>query len=463
MGVTGKYYDGASMRGETPRLIWKSIVPERVNAKDQGEAEPWRYADALAREVARFFGQCDGDHDDADAQPWDELLASIAVRREHEDVNIEVDEPEHVDQEIVSPQLRDGGPPWRELENIIIDIKSWVMGTGGTGVRREVSTTARRQDAIGDRINGIRERIKEGRTVKERDDQHKAEERWRAWITEGADAGARNAHAAVRMPSQWNPTVAEDSQQIYTADPMKLLEAQRREYIAEWRASESPIARNGWKAMQPLPAMTAEHLRATAREVAERTTQTYDGFHPRHISMLCDQALAALSTLYQAMEAAALWPTQVSLVTMPALPKPLGGFRLIGIFAAVYRVWSKARRPEAQAWEDDHDRPYFACGADRGAVDVVWRQAMRAEVAVAADQQAAAITSDLKKFYEALDHGLLLERAARHGFPMQIVRLAVAAYRGPRVIRMGSFIARELFADRGVIAGCSLATTLTKV
>ncbi len=70
-------------------------------------------------------------------------------------------------------------------------------------------------------------------------------------------------------------------------------------------------------------------------------------------------------------------------------------------------------------------------------MDVVWRQAMRAEVAVASDQHAAAITSDLKKFYEALDHELLLERAARHGFPMQIARLAVAAYRGPRMIRMG--------------------------
>ncbi len=289
----------------------------------------------------------------------------------------------------------------------------------------------------------------------ERDDKAKASERWRTWIAEGAEAGARNAHAAIRLPAQWHPTVAEESQHVYTADPMKLLEAQREEYIGEWQATEAPTARNGWRAMQPLPAMD--------KEVAERTTQTYDGFHPRYLSMLCDPALEALSILFQAMEAAALWPTQVSLVTMPALPKRLGGFRLIGIFAAVYRIWSKARRPEAQAWEDEHDRQYFACGADRGAVDVVWRQAMRAEAAVATDLHAAAITSNLRKFYEALDHGLLEERAARHGFPLQIVKLAVAAHKGPRMIRMGAFIARELFATRGALAGCSLATTFTNI
>ncbi len=71
--VTGKYYDGASLRGETPRLIWKSIVPERVKERDQGEAEPWRYADALAREIARTFGSCDGDYDGTYDQLWDEL------------------------------------------------------------------------------------------------------------------------------------------------------------------------------------------------------------------------------------------------------------------------------------------------------------------------------------------------------------------------------------------------------
>ncbi len=460
--TTGRYYDGASLRGEAPRLIWQSVVPEKVAKRDQGTAEPWRYADALARELARTAGAAGGHDADADdgAMVIGEILTCIDARILHSD-----DSP---DLSTTQTDTRRGQPPWQRLRDIARDIETWFDGT-----RHQRSRDHVRRDGDGERddmkamltqrLEEAREAISEGRTAAEQDDKRHAEERWRAWIAEGADAGARNAHAAVRLPVQWSPTVVEDAQHVYTADPMKLLEAQRREYIGEWQAVETPAARSGWRAMPPLEAMSPAHLRATALQVAERTTQTYDGFHPRHMALLSDPALAALGTLYQAMEAAAMWPTQIGLVTMPALPKPLGGFRLIGIFAAVYRIWSKARRPEAQAWEDAHDRPYFACGADRGAIDVVWRQAMRAEAAVADDLHAAAVTSDMRKFFEAIDHGLLLERAERHGFPMQIAKLAVAAYRGPRMLRLGAFTARELYATRGVIAGCSLATTFTKI
>ncbi len=464
--ITGKNFEGPSLRGEAPRLVWKSIVPERVTPREQGDAEPWRYADAAAREMMRTLEGCNGDGGDEEAAVWEEMLSCLETRirgagnGEGEWLPRSGPAGQHPPQPHPQ-QSRD--PPWRELADLLVCVSQWASQRDGGGTQQCGGLRAEKKGELRDRLEALRERIREGRRVAEHADKVQAQERWRAWIAEGAEAGARNAHAAIRMPTQWCPTVAEESQHIYTSDPLKLLEAQRREYVEEWQAQDVPEARNGWRAMQPLPVMDAEHLRRTAAEVATRTTQTYDGFHPRHFSMLCAPALETLGVLFQAMEAASLWPSQVHLVTMPALPKPLGGFRLIGIFAAIYRIWSKARRPEAQEWEEAHDRPFFACGADRSAIDVVWRQAMRAEAAVASDLHAAAITSDLRKFYEAVDHELLVERAARHGFPLQIVKLAIAAYKGPRMIRLGAFIARELFASRGIIAGCSLATTFTRI
>ncbi len=168
--------------------------------------------------------------------------------------------------------------------------------------------------------------------------------------------------------------------------------------------------------------------------------------------------------VYEAAESLGSWPSQIELITMPALPKPAGGYRLIGIFAGAYRVWAKARRPWADDWERRHERKYFASGSGRSPIDAVWRQAWRAEAAQhETGMVAAAVLADLEKFYEHMDHDVLIERARSHGFPEVLVRMAVAAYGGPRMIRLRDFVATEVYADRGVVAGCPLATTLVKV
>eukprot|EP00959_Pyramimonas_sp_CCMP1952_P019670 415806-Pyramimonas_sp.AAC.1 len=79
------------------------------------------------------------------------------------------------------------------------------------------------------------------------------------------------------------------------------------------------------------------------------------------------------------MEATGSLPVQLSWVLVALLAKPCGGFRPIGIVPSWYRVWGRCRRFEALRWEIQHSRPYWAAGAHRGAGDVVWRQAFRAE------------------------------------------------------------------------------------
>ncbi len=158
-----------------------------------------------------------------------------------------------------------------------------------------------------------------------------------------------------------------------------------------------------------------------------------------------------------------MWPTQTSLVTMPLIGKPRGGHRGIGKMTALYRVWSKARRPEAVAWEAKHDRPYFAAAAGAGPIDAVHRQAMRQEAAVASGDAAAVVLEDLEAFYESIDRARLLSEAHKHGFPVAIVRACLAAYAAPRMLTLDKAAARELYPRRGVIAGCSFATTLVKL
>jgi hypothetical protein len=163
------------------------------------------------------------------------------------------------------------------------------------------------------------------------------------------------------------------------------------------------------------------------------------------------------------VERAGKWPTQTSLVTMPLIGKPRGGYRGIGKLTALYRVWSKARRPEAVAWEAKNDRPYFAASAGAGPVDAVHRQAMQQEAAVASGDAAAVVLEDLEAFYGSIDRGRLLSEAHKRGFPVAIVRACLAMYAAPRMITLDKVASRELYSCRGIIAGCSFATTLVKL
>ncbi len=264
--------------------------------------------------------------------------------------------------------------------------------------------------------------------------------KWIEWVTEGLGTGARNAFRASRLPEAWRPTTAEEPDGTISGDPLKLLDAQRREYAALWKAEEGRGKVWKWASNDALPRPTAGELRSASRSFSLGTSQTYDGMHVRHFSLLSDAALETLAAIMEAMERGGRVPSQIHMITMPTLPKASGGCRLIGIFPAAYRLWARVRKPYAEAWETENDRPFFAAAAGRGAVDVVWRQALRSEAAVASQSHAASVLTDMSKFYEHIDHDKLIERGARSGFPMPLMKVAVAAHSGPRMIRMNGFV-----------------------
>ncbi len=121
------------------------------------------------------------------------------------------------------------------------------------------------------------------------------------------------------------------------------------------------------------------------------------------------------------------------------------------------------RRPIADEWESRHDRPFWASGKARSAIDVVWRQAVRAEARGATNTHAATLLWDAEAFFERVSHKKLAARARSTGFPEQLLGPAIAMYRAPRLICMNVSVAREALPRRGVVAGCGYATTLMKV
>jgi hypothetical protein len=190
---------------------------------------------------------------------------------------------------------------------------------------------------------------------------------------------------------------------------------------------------------------------------------TYDGFHVRHFSLVSDEGLSILAIVLEIVETVSRWPSQLGVVTTPMLAKPSGGHRLIGKMTGLYRLWAKARRPHAVAWEEANDRPYFAAAAGSGPVDAIFRQSMRQEAAGANGEVAITVMEDMEAFYESICRDGLITEAAILNFPTCIARASMAAYAAPRMIAMGQYVARETYAKRGIIAGCAFATTYAKI
>ncbi len=288
------------------------------------------------------------------------------------------------------------------------------------------------------------------------------ERKWREWISEGIDQGASRAHSYSRLRKAWTPSTVQMPDGTISSSVDDLMNEQRQKYRQLWKPADRPF-RYVWNDEEELPAMDADQLRQAAGTFATRTSSTYDGFHPRMLGNLSGPSLDTLGVILAAVERSGIWPRQVSLIVATLLPKPTGGFRPIGLAPAVYRLWSKARRSIADEWEQRHRRPFFAACSGNGPLDTLWRMTARQEAGVATGETAAAVSEDLQAFFEHIDRDLLLAEAAALGFPIPIVRAALAAYSSARMLAMGGRMSREMYPTIGVIAGCSLAMVLTKI
>jgi hypothetical protein len=88
-----------------------------------------------------------------------------------------------------------------------------------------------------------------------------------------------------------------------------------------------------------------------------------------------------------------------------------------------------------------------------------WKQAARAEHAAALGVGYAQSLLGLVKAFERIPHALLVRESAALGYPLWLIRLAIATYKLQRVLRVGSAVSDLIIAMRGIVAGSGLATT----
>ena len=135
-----------------------------------------------------------------------------------------------------------------------------------------------------------------------------------------------------------------------------VLTAEKKKLQKLWLSRESNLAHK-----TALAQRTCLHtIRRAAREFSTYTATSTDGFAMRHFALLSDDALTLVSQLFECMEMLGTTiPHQLRYVLVVLIPKATTGFRSIGIFCALHRLWAKCRTAMAQAWENLNPRPYF--------------------------------------------------------------------------------------------------------
>ena len=117
--------------------------------------------------------------------------------------------------------------------------------------------------------------------------------------------------------------------------------------------SLEPQSQLQWAAHEPRqlgPAITPEQVMGASRTFSVSTVSAYDGMHPHHFSLLRHGGLAAVAVLLQCIEAQGAWPRQVAMVMTVLLPKPNGGWRVIGLVNGLYRIWPKIWVGASRSW-----------------------------------------------------------------------------------------------------------------
>ncbi len=119
----------------------------------------------------------------------------------------------------------------------VADVNASVAAAERGWARIDADRLARCGEAVAE----LRAQLDEAQRRMEGETRAGNDEEWKQWISTGIQAGARNAHAYSRLPTEWQPATARIEGGLMSAAPEALLAEQRDKHRAHWKPADGPI------------------------------------------------------------------------------------------------------------------------------------------------------------------------------------------------------------------------------
>ncbi len=316
--ATGSSPKKWGLRGQMPKLKWASVLPESTPKGAPSAAAAATYLRGFVGELIRIIGLVEGE---AGSGLYVNPLPAELNRPHGATFATPIRGGYDGGQRIAAASTRGGRPRpttdlalCEEVVNEIIEVLTVDIENNGTSddlrmryrdtdsianrvlgaVREARSTGFHSDERLGHDLHSLGELLAGMEKAAERNRDSEEQRRWKEWLEEDWNAGARRAHAATRAPVEWRPTVAVADDGTRSAAPVAILEEARRKYAQYWGAGDRPVEYRWISGCQPLPRLTPDQLRGASLAFARKTASTYDGWHVRHFGLLSDAGLEVL-------------------------------------------------------------------------------------------------------------------------------------------------------------------------
>ena len=176
-------------------------------------------------------------------------------------------------------------------------------------------------------------------------------------------------------------------------------------------------------------------------------------------------ALLPLTQLLTEMERTGRSPGQWRVVKFAMLAKKADIERPIGLCDVVYKAWIQVRFSLVTAWMKKYAAvaPWDAARPGSTCLSVSIHRLFQAELAKVNYGCRVTLFLDLSTFYETISRQRLEQTAYELEYPATRLNIAVQIYRGARVLTADSGHSPATYSSRGVVAGCPIAPSLSKL